>query len=228
MKSNNKIILGAIAIVAVAGLGFVALSAKTSTGSSNTSAGNNSSSASNSTNSLNALDSAAIAGALAIARQTPTSADKTALSTFIASLNSAKNGNSSKFDLGVINNQLVDYQVDPVLGASAPICFVVKPPAVAKVSPYQAEWALYLDPGSTATKGSILVVQKGISTCSQAIALVAKTTASNRVIVTENSKALIKNAILSLPSTALTKSGLYLLDEARGLLNPAPSASPTK
>lgn len=227
MKSNKRIILSIIAVLAVAGLGFVALSAKTSTGSSN-SVTSNPSSGSNATGNLNALDSAAIAGALAIARQTPTSSDKTGLATFMASLNSAKSGNSSKFDLGVINNQLVDYQVDSVLGASAPICFVVKPPAVAKVSPYQSQWALYLDPGSSASKGSILVVQKGISTCSQAIALAAKTSASNRVIVTENSKALIKNAILSLPSTALTKSGLYLLDEARGLLNPAPSASPTK
>lgn len=208
MKKKDKITIASVVAVLIIVLLALVLHVKTN----NAVSGN-----SNSTSGLNALDSAAITGTLAVARQTPNSSNKSALSTFITSLASAKSGNSSKYDLGVINNQLIDYQVDPNLGSDAPMCFVVAPPTVAKVKPFQSQWALYLQPAS-GSNNSVLIVQKGISTCAQAIAVAKATPNASRALVTANSKALVKTAALSLPSTALTKTGLYILDEARGLL----------
>ena len=214
MKKKDKIAITLVVVIFVMICLALVLHIKTN---SNTSVNGASSGVKGSVAGLNAFDSAAITGALAVARQTPNSSNKSNLDAFISSLAAARNGDSSKYDLGVIKNQLIDYQVDPTLGSNAAMCFVVAPPAIVKVKPFQAQWALYLQPAD-GSNGSVLIVQKGISTCAQAIALAKATPNTNRAFVTANSKSLIKTAVLSLPSTALTKTGLYILDEARGLL----------
>lgn len=208
-KNKVRLLIGGVVIIVIALLVLVIripTAAKTVT--SNTGG--------NVAVSYNVLDSAAILGAFAIARQVPATTGK-GLDTFISSLAAAKAG-TAKIDLGVLNNTLVDYSVDPVAGIKTTVCFVVKPPVINNVTPGQAQWVLYFEP-AVGKRSSLVIMAKGITTCADALKTAGTVSDADRGKVSDASRALAKTAILSVPASALSKTGLYMLDEARNLVN---------
>lgn len=174
----------------------------------------------------NDLDAAAIIGALALARQTPVKAGKP-LTDFVTNLALAKiDSTKSKLDIAVKGNQLITYSVGSN-GAAGPICFVVKPPVVAKGTPGQSQWVVYFEP-KNGSKSELLLIKIGITTCGQAKTIADNSKNSERVKLSADSHAIAKDAALKVPASVLTPLGLIMLDEARGLLNPTPVTSPTK
>jgi len=235
MKKNKLILTVSGVLLIVIALSVVLIKAVPT--ASNRLTSSTTSNGKNTAVSYNVLDSAAILGAFAIARQVPATKGK-ALDTFIASLAAAKAG-IGKVDLGVFNNTLVDYIVDPTAGVNAPVCFVVKPPVVNSATPGQAQWVLYFEP-PVGKKVSLVIMVKSITTCADAIKLAGTLSDGDRRKISDASRALAKSAILNVPASALSKTGLYLLDEARGLISgnasatatstatPTPSTTPTK
>lgn len=211
-KNKVRLLLGGVVIIVIALLVLVIripTAAKTVTSNTGGNGGNVAIS-------YNVLDSAAILGAFAIARQVPATTGK-GLDTFISSLAAAKAG-TAKIDLGVLNNTLVDYSVDPVAGIKTTVCFVVKPPVINNVTPGQAQWVLYFEP-AVGKKSSLVIMAKGITTCADALKTAGTVSDADRGKVSDASRALAKTAILSVPASALSKTGLYMLDEARNLVN---------
>lgn len=164
----------------------------------------------------NMVDSMAILGTFAIASQVPQTPGKV-LDKFIVELNNAKvNPNKSNLDLGVTGNQLVDYNLTPQ-GFSDPVCFAVKAPTVEGENPKQLVWVIYFDP-STKEKLPVITITLGVTSCSQAKFAVSKMGNKTRPTISQISHSVLQEAILKVPSTFLTKMGLLLLDETRGLI----------
>ena len=221
MKNNKvRLLIGGVVLVVIA---LMVLVIKIPT-ASNKLTSNASTNGNKSAVSYNILDSAAILGAFAIARQVPATTGKE-LDTFISSLAAAKAG-TGRVDLGVLNNTLADYSVDPAAGVKGTVCFAVKPPTISTLTPGQAQWVLYFEP-AVGKKSALVIMSKGITTCADALKAAGTVANADRGKVSDASRALAKTAILSLPSSALTKTGLYMLDEARGLVNNAPASTTT-
>ena len=224
MKNNKMSFIIGGAVVALVALSIIVVKAVPTATNTLTSTSNTNTNSNASNVQYNVLDSAAILGAFAIARQVPATTGK-GLDNFISALASAKAG-VGKVDLGVLNNTLIDYSVDSSAGVNAPVCFVVKPPVISKVTPGQAQWVLYFEPG-VGKKGSLVIMAKGILTCADAVKTAGTVADADRAKVSDASRALAKSAILNVPASALTKTGLYMLDEARGLVNNTPATSNT-
>jgi hypothetical protein len=139
--------------------------------------------------------------------------------------NAKANPSKSTLDLGVFGNTLADYVIS-AQGSSAPICIAVAPPKVAKVAPGQVAWVLYYEP-ATKSSPELVLLQNGVTTCAQAETTASHIAPADRAKASESSRATAKEAILKLPTNILTKIGLMVLDEARGLTT-LPSPTPTK
>ena len=169
----------------------------------------------------NDLDAAAIVGALSLAVQTPNKAG-VPLDTFIKILDlNISDFKKSKLDIAVTGNQLKEYSIGKD-GSSGSICFVIKPPVVKNYKPGQAVWALYIEPKSK-EKSDLVLVHIGLSTCAEVKDYANKLSNVQRLSISIASRSVIKDAIIKVPSSVLTPTGLALLDDARGITKTYPT-----
>ena len=169
------------------------------------------------------VDSMAILGAFAVARQTPSTTK--GLKAFIAKIKSAKdNPGTSKLDLAILGNRLVDYSISDK-GFLNPVCYAVKAPSVVNQMPKQSVWVIYFEP-ATKTKSALILISLGVMDCHQASLASSKISSnSQRIKISNASHQIIQAALNKVPASFLSPVGLAILDESRGL---APSASSQK
>ena len=168
------------------------------------------------------VDSMAIFGAFALARQTPSVSSKD-YAGFLGKLQLTKNNPLNlKLDLAIKGNVLVDYVISKN-GFQDRVCYAVKAPNVANNIPKQSVWVIDFEPASK-DAGTLILVSLGVTNCNQAFLATSRLISrSQRTKISNASHKIIELSINKIPSQFLTPVGLALLDENRGFTPPIPN-----